>query len=46
MATQNALRISPEELYTRMAKGESITILDVRTEDGLSVHPSKIPGAH
>ena len=46
MATQDALRMSPEELYTRMTKGEPITILDVRTEDGLSVRPSKIPGAH
>ena len=46
MATQDALRMSPEELYTRIAKGEPLTILDVRTEDGLSVHPSKLPGAH
>ncbi|MBI3302632.1 MAG: hypothetical protein HYZ72_11255 [Deltaproteobacteria bacterium] len=44
MATQDALRISPEELHTRMAQGETV-VLDVRTEDALSVHPYQIPGA-
>ena len=37
-------RMSPEELYTRMAQGEAVVVLDVRTTDGLSVHPDQIPG--
>jgi len=35
--------MSPEELYTRMMQGEGVVVLDVRTADGLSVHPSQIP---
>jgi hypothetical protein len=45
MATQEAPRMSPEELHTRLTTGEAVTILDVRTADGLSVNPYKIPGA-
>lgn len=45
MATQDALRMSPEELYTRLARGEAIAVVDVRTEDALSVHPYQIPGS-
>lgn len=45
MATQDALRMSPQELHDRLARGEDIIILDVRTEDALSVHPHQIPGA-
>ena len=45
MATQDALRMSPEELHTRRAQGEAVVVLDVRTEDALSVHPYQIPGA-
>jgi rhodanese-related sulfurtransferase len=41
---QNVPRMSPEELYTRMAQGEAVVVLDVRTTDGLSVHPDQIPG--
>ena len=37
-------RMSPEELYTRIAQGEAVVVLDVRTTDGLSVHPDQIPG--
>jgi hypothetical protein len=44
MATPEARRMSPKELYDRMTQGESVIILDVRTEDGLKVHPYKIPG--
>jgi rhodanese-related sulfurtransferase len=46
MATTDALRISPEELQTRIAHREPVMILDVRTEDALNVHPYKIAGAH
>lgn len=45
MATQEALRMSPEELHIRMARGEAVVVLDVRTEDALSVYPYQIPGA-
>jgi len=37
--------MSPEELHARMARGESVVVLDVRTEDALRVHPMQIPGA-
>jgi rhodanese-related sulfurtransferase len=45
MATQDALRMTPEELHARMTQGELVVVLDVRTEDALSVHPYQIPGA-
>jgi rhodanese-related sulfurtransferase len=45
MATQDALRMSPEELHARIAQGEAVVVVDVRTEDALSVHPYQIPGA-
>jgi rhodanese-related sulfurtransferase len=41
---QDVPRMSAEELYTRMAQGEAVMVLDVRTTDGLSVHPDQIPG--
>ncbi len=44
MDMQDVPRMSPEELYTRMAQGEAVVVLDVRTTDGLSVHPDQIPG--
>ena len=44
MDMQDVPRMSPEELYTRMAQGEAVVVLDVRTMDGLSVHPDQIPG--
>ena len=44
MEMQDVPRMSPEELYTRMAQGEAVVVLDVRTTDGLSVHPDQIPG--
>jgi rhodanese-related sulfurtransferase len=44
MDMQDIPRMSPEELYTRMAQGEAVVVLDVRTTDGLSVHPDQIPG--
>ena len=44
MAAQDALRMSPQELHDRLAQGERIVIVDVRTEDALSVHPEQIPG--
>jgi rhodanese-related sulfurtransferase len=45
MAAQDALRMSPEELHARIERGEPVVIVDVRTEDALSVHPYQIPGA-
>jgi len=36
--------MSPQGLYTRMTQGEMVVVLDVRTRDGLGVHPSQIPG--
>jgi rhodanese-related sulfurtransferase len=45
MATQEALRMSPQELHDRLSHGDNIVILDVRTEDAASVHPYQIPGA-
>jgi hypothetical protein len=44
MATQDVPRMGPTELYTRMAQGEAVTVLDVRTEDARRVHPYQIPG--
>lgn len=45
MATPEAPRMNPEELHTRMERGEAVIILDVRTEDALKMNPYKIPGA-
>ncbi len=45
MATPEAPRLSPEELYSRVTKKEALIILDVRTEDALNLHPDKIRGA-
>ena len=45
MATQEALRMSPQELHDRLSRGDHIVILDVRTKDAASVHPYQIPGA-
>jgi rhodanese-related sulfurtransferase len=45
MATQDAARMSPQELHDRLARGENIVILDVRTADAISVHSYQIPGA-
>jgi rhodanese-related sulfurtransferase len=45
MTTQDILRLSAEELHHRLAQGETVTVLDVRTEDALSVQPEKIPGS-
>ena len=39
MATQDAVRMSPRELHDRIARGENIIVLDVRTADAVSVHP-------
>ena len=44
MDMQDVPRMSPEELYTRLAQGEAVVVLDVRTTDGLSVHPDQNPG--
>jgi hypothetical protein len=44
MATQDVLRINPQELYTRMVRGEVVVPLDVRTQGALQVQPAQIPG--
>jgi rhodanese-related sulfurtransferase len=45
MSTQDALRMNPDELHARLARGEPVIILDVRTEDARKLHPYQIPGA-
>jgi rhodanese-related sulfurtransferase len=37
--------MSPQELHARLARGENIVVLDVRTADAISIHPRQIPGA-
>jgi hypothetical protein len=44
MATQDILRLNPEELHNRMTQGEKFLPLDVRTEDARRVHPYQLPG--
>jgi rhodanese-related sulfurtransferase len=44
MSTQDALRMTPDELHARLDRGEPVIILDVRTEDARKVHPYQIPG--
>ena len=44
MDMQDVPRMSPEELYTRMAQREPVVVLDVRTANGLSVHPDQLAG--
>lgn len=45
MASQDAARMSPQELHDRLQRGEPIIVLDVRTADAISLHPYQIPGA-
>ena len=45
MEMQDVPRMSSDELYTRMSKGDAVVILDVRTKDALTVKPEQIPGA-
>lgn len=45
MATHDALRMSPQELHERIARGERVVLLDVRTKDAISVYPQQIPGS-
>ena len=45
MATQDALRMSPEELHAHLARGEAVVIVDVRTEAALGAHPYQILGS-
>ncbi len=44
MASQGVPRMSPEQLYTRMAQGEPVVALDVRTAAAVSFQPDQIPG--
>ncbi|MGH7961485.1 MAG: rhodanese-like domain-containing protein, partial [Candidatus Binatia bacterium] len=37
--------LRPEELDARIARGENVVVLDVRTEDAVRVHPEQILGA-
>lgn len=46
MARQDVLRMSPEQLYTRMTQsepGEPVVALDVRTAAAVSYQPDQIP---
>lgn len=38
-------RISPDELNSRMTHEQELVVLDVRTEDALSIDPYQIPGS-
>ena len=42
---QEARRISPQTLSQRIAQGESIVAVDVRTADARSLHPLQIPNS-
>ena len=44
MASQGVPGMSPEQLYTRMAQGEPVVVLDVRTAAAVSYQPEQIPG--
>jgi rhodanese-related sulfurtransferase len=45
MTMPDALRLSAEEVHARIVQGKPVIIVDVRTEDALSVHPYQIPGS-
>lgn len=45
MATVSLPRLTPQELQERIARGEAIVTLDVRSEDARRVHPHQIAGA-
>ena len=44
MEMQDVPRMSAGELHARMVQEDTPVVLDVRTLDGLSVHPHQIPG--
>lgn len=44
MASQDVPRISPEQLYSLMSKGEPVIALDVRTAAAIRHQPDQIPG--
>ena len=46
MPAHDILRVGPEEIRARRAKGEAIVFVDVRTMDARQVHPEQIPGSH
>ena len=45
MAATDVQLISPQELHHRLAQGDAMVVIDVRTRDALSVQPYKIPQA-
>ena len=46
MASQDVPRLTAEQLYTRMAQGEPVIALDVRTAAAVRFQPDQIPGSH
>ena len=44
MPSQDVPRMTAEQLYTRMRKGEPVVVLDVRTAAAVSYQPDQIPG--
>ena len=45
MASQDVPRITAEQLYARMAQGEEVIALDVRTAAAVGFQPDQIPGS-
>ncbi len=45
MELREQLRMSADELYSRIARDQEVVVLDVRTEDALTADPYQIPGS-
>lgn len=45
MASQDVPRLTAEQLSTRMAQGETVIALDVRTAAAIRFQPDQIPGS-
>ncbi len=46
MAFSNLVRWHAEELHARMARGEEIFVIDVRSRDDRTEDPEAVPSAH
>jgi rhodanese-related sulfurtransferase len=46
MAFSNLMRWQAKDLHTRIARGEEVFVIDVRSLDDRSEAPEQIPGAH
>ena len=45
MASQDVPRLTAEQLYDRMAKGEAVIPLDVRSAAAITFQPEQVPGS-